>query len=142
VAVSGSGPGELGTAVGASRLGGLSRLLALVAEQVAKGRELASIAAVLPAAGLGPALHDTNVATLLGNDATRGHDSRDLVHHSRFLAHGHWRWSCTVVGVSRVDGRVLHGHAVSGLNRLVRVLELVLVGQRRAVRRNVWRGCQ
>lgn len=58
VSVPRRGPGKLGPAVGTRRLGSLARLLALVAEEVAKCRELAAVAAMLPALGLGPALDD------------------------------------------------------------------------------------
>jgi hypothetical protein len=94
--VSCSGPGELSSAVGARRLGGLARLLSLVPQQVAEGGELAAIAAVLPAPGLGAALDDANVAALgrgrgagegRGDGrAASGHDGRDLVHHGVLVA--------------------------------------------------------
>lgn len=54
------GPGEFGATVGARRLGSLARLLTLVAQEVAKRRELAAVAAVLPALRLGPALNDSD----------------------------------------------------------------------------------
>lgn len=57
VAVPRRGPGELGAAVRARRLGGLARLLPLVPEEVAEGRELPPVAPVLPALRLRPALH-------------------------------------------------------------------------------------
>ncbi len=45
---------ELGTAVWAVSLGRGARLLALVAKEIAKGGELAAVAPVVPALGLGP----------------------------------------------------------------------------------------
>lgn len=62
VSVPGSRPRELGTAVGAAGFGGLARLLTLVSQQVAEGRELAAVATVFPALRLGPALDDANMA--------------------------------------------------------------------------------
>lgn len=56
VAVPCRGPGELRATVWAGGLGGLARLLSLVPKEVAEGRELPAVAAVLPALGLGPAL--------------------------------------------------------------------------------------
>lgn len=53
-------PRKLGAAVGAHRLGRLPGLFALVPQQIAKGRELPSVAPVLPALRLGPALDDTH----------------------------------------------------------------------------------
>lgn len=65
-------PRELGPAVGARRLGGLARLFALVAEEVAEGRELAPVAAVLPALGLGAVLHHADVVGVRGGGDARG----------------------------------------------------------------------
>lgn len=48
------GPRELRPALGTIRLGRGAGLLALMAQQVAEGRELAAVAAVLPALRLGP----------------------------------------------------------------------------------------
>lgn len=67
VTVSRRGPRELGATVGASCLRSLAGLLALVSQQVAECGELASVAAVLPAAGLRSALHNTDVACFLGD---------------------------------------------------------------------------
>lgn len=60
VAVPRSGSRELGAAIGARGFGGGAGLLALVAEKVAEGGELAAVAAVLPALRLGARLHDTH----------------------------------------------------------------------------------
>ena len=65
-------PRELGAAGGACRLCRLARLLPLVSQEVAKGGELASVAAVLPALGLGPALDDSDVAMVGGRGAGGG----------------------------------------------------------------------
>jgi hypothetical protein len=62
MAVSRRGSCEFSAAVGASRLGCLARLLSLVSEEVAKGRELPAVAAVLPATGLWAVLHYADVA--------------------------------------------------------------------------------
>lgn len=62
VSIPGSRPRELGTTVGAARLGGLSGLFTLVTQEIAECRELAAVAAVLPALGLGSALDHTDVA--------------------------------------------------------------------------------
>ena len=64
VSVASSRPGEFGAAVGAGGLGRLAGLLALVTEQVAEGGELAAVAAVFPAARLGTALDNADVAAL------------------------------------------------------------------------------
>lgn len=58
------GPGELGAAVWAGCLGCLARLLSLMPEEVAEGRELPSVAPVLPALGLGPALDHPDTGAL------------------------------------------------------------------------------
>lgn len=65
MAVAGRRPRELGAAVGAGRLGRLPRLLALVPEEVAEGRELPPVAPVLPALRLRPAVHDPDLAPCL-----------------------------------------------------------------------------
>ena len=62
MAIACSGAGEFSTAVRAGGLGGLSRLLALMSQQVGKGGELTTIAAVLPASWLRSALDDPDVA--------------------------------------------------------------------------------
>ena len=59
VAVACRRPCKLGAAVGAHRLGRLARLFTLVSEQVAKRRELAAVASVLPALRLRPARDGT-----------------------------------------------------------------------------------
>lgn len=109
VAVASSGPRELGTAVGARRLGGLARLLALMAQEVAESRELTSVAAVLPAAGLGAALDHADVAALR-SAGTGVHDSGNLVHQAGVLRERRWP---AVVARRRVGGRVLHGHTIA-----------------------------
>lgn len=76
-------PGELGSTVGAARLGGLAGLFPLVAKEVAKGRELAAIAPMLPTLGLGPALDHPDVSlvvVLVGSTAIL-HHLRHGVHH-------------------------------------------------------------
>jgi hypothetical protein len=83
MAVPGSGPGELRPAVGAGGFRSLARLLALVPQQVAEGRELAAVAPMLPTLGLGPALHHPDVTPLVA--AARRHDCWHLVHHSLLL---------------------------------------------------------
>lgn len=93
VAVPCGGPGELGSTVGAAGLGGLARLLALVAEKIAKGRELAAIASVLPTLGLGPALDYSDVplvVVLVGSTAGL-HNWGNRVHH------------CWIVGDGSID---------------------------------------
>lgn len=57
-------PGEFSATVGTRCLCCLAGLLSLVPQEVAKGRELATVAAVLPTLGLGSALDDANVAVL------------------------------------------------------------------------------
>lgn len=69
-----------------------------MAEEVAESRELATVASVVPAARLGPALNHANMATaLVGTSlgavvskryAPRGHDRGDLVYHTRILPNG------------------------------------------------------
>ena len=71
-------PCELGSAVGARSLGGLARFLTLVPEEVAEGRELAAVAAVLPALGLGATLNDANLAGI----RRAAHDRGNRVHHA------------------------------------------------------------
>lgn len=56
-------PCELGAAVGAGRFGCLARLLSLMPQEVAECAELSSVASVLPALRLWPAL-DHSDATL------------------------------------------------------------------------------
>lgn len=83
VAVPCRGPGKLGATVRAARLGGLARLLSLVAKEVAEGRELAAIATVLPTLRLGPALDHPDVPlviVLVGSTAGL-HHWRNRVHH-------------------------------------------------------------
>lgn len=93
VAIAGRCPGELSAAVGARRLGGLPRLLALMSQEVAKGRELPPVAAMLPAPWLGPALHYSDVPALGGSrgrlaaNATRSHDCWHLVHHTAIVSY-------------------------------------------------------
>lgn len=53
---------EFSAAVGASGLGCLARLFSLVSEEVAKGRKLPAVAAMLPATGLWAVLHHADVA--------------------------------------------------------------------------------
>ena len=92
MAVAGRRPGELGAAVGARHLGGLARLLALMPQEVAEGGELPPVAAMLPTAWLGPALHDPDMSALgrcrrrLAAGATRRHNCRHLVHHAAILS--------------------------------------------------------
>ena len=74
-------PRELGAAVGTRRLGSCARLLALVPEQVAEVRELASVAAVLPALWLRPAVHNSNVVTRFWCLAWSGLVLVDGLHH-------------------------------------------------------------
>jgi len=91
-------PGEFGTTVGARSLGRLSRLFPLVPQKVAESRELPSVAAVLPALRLGPALHHPNVVSFIcGTRAARGHDGGDVVHHVGIVAHTHRSWPSATV---------------------------------------------
>lgn len=83
VAISCRGPGKLGATVRAARLGGLARLLSLVAKEVAEGRELAAVATMLPTLGLRPALDHPDVplvVVLVGSTAGL-HHWRNGVHH-------------------------------------------------------------
>lgn len=83
-------PGELGATVWAARLGGLARLLSLVAEEVAEGRELAAIAPMLPTLGLGPALNNADVplVVVLVGGAAGLHHRRNRVHHCWIVGDG------------------------------------------------------
>ncbi len=77
-------PCELGSAVGARSLGRLARFLTLVPEEVAEGRELAAVAAVLPALGLGATLNDANLAGI----RRAAHYGGNRVHHARVGHYG------------------------------------------------------
>ena len=88
-----SRPRELGPAVRTRRLGRLARLLALVAEEVAEGGELASVAAVLPALGLRAALSHADVVGVSWGGDARGvagwrHDVGHGVHEGRVASDG------------------------------------------------------
>lgn len=58
VALHGGGAGELSMALGAEGFRSGAGLLALVAQQVAEGGELAAVAAVVEALGFGPRVED------------------------------------------------------------------------------------
>lgn len=77
VAVACCCPCKLGAAVGAHGLGGLARLFTLVPQEIAKRRELAAVAAVLPTLRLGPALDNTNAGG--SGTANRAADNAALV---------------------------------------------------------------
>lgn len=53
---------EFSATVGAGGLGCLTRLFSLMSEEIAKGRKLPAVAAMLPAAGLWAVLHHADVA--------------------------------------------------------------------------------
>lgn len=91
VSVSSRRSGKFGAAVGASGLGCLARLFALVAEEVAKGGKLSTVASVLPASRLGPARGHPSGGAIRGGGGRAG---RHLVHHRAVLAAGkrsRWR---------------------------------------------------
>jgi hypothetical protein len=64
VAVACRCPRELGSAVGTGGLRRLARFFPLMAEEIAKGRKLPSVAAVFPTLGLGPALYNPDVGAI------------------------------------------------------------------------------
>src|SRR3569833_210944 len=99
---------ELGAAERARDLGRLARFLALVPKEVAEGRELAAVAAVLPALGLGPRLHHPDAALVLRVPGAVAHDRRHTVHEASILSTGH-RGSSVRLGVSREKGAAAVG---------------------------------
>jgi hypothetical protein len=85
-----SRPGELGATVRAAGLGGLTRLLSLMAKEVAEGRELAAVTSVLPTLGLGSALDhpDVSLVVVLVGSTAGLHHRRDRVHHGGIVGDG------------------------------------------------------
>lgn len=84
---------EFSAAVGASSLGCLARFFSLVSEEVAKGRKLPAVAAMLPATGLWAVLHHTDVAgaVLAGRAAVAAGAATSLygghtIHHTAVVA--------------------------------------------------------
>ncbi len=91
VSISRRRPRELGTTVGAAGLLGRTRLLTLMAEEVAKSRELSPVAAMFPALWLGPAVDDSNLLARIRGGAHpqfRGDLSCAVEAHGRLVRGG------------------------------------------------------
>ena len=73
MAIASRGAGEFSATVRAGCLGGDTGLFSLVTEQIAEGRELTAVAAMLPALGLGLAVNHPHIVAGIG---LRAHRSR------------------------------------------------------------------